>query len=291
MMLNVVSFEKAIETVQNEFSFYEVESEKLNISECLGRVLSKDVISDENIPAFDRSTVDGYAVISADTFGAGESIPSMLHIEGEVLMGEKAEGTVSSGECIKISTGGMLPEGADSVVMVEHTERMIDDTCLVFKAVSPFQNVTKTGDDVKCGQVIIKKGTLITSKHIGILCALGITQVECVRKIRVGIISSGDEIVSVEESVPFGKIRDINSHFLASLMKEKGCDTKEYGIVKDDFDELYNMLQKAADECDIVLISGCSSHLIFAGNATAPCHGRSPHIAPLRLQADNLGRG
>ena len=259
MMLNVVSLEQAFRITQTEFSAYETASEKINISDCLGRVLSEDIVSTENIPPFNRSTVDGYAVLSSDTFGAGESIPSMLHIEGEVLMGEKAEGTVSSGECIKISTGGMLPEGADSVVMVEHTERMIDDTCLVFKAVSPFQNVTKTGDDVKCGQVVIKKGTLITSKHIGILCALGICEVECVRKIRVGIISSGDEIVSVEESVPLGKIRDINSHFLASLMKEKGCDTKEYGIVKDDFDELYNMLQKAADECDIVLISGGSS--------------------------------
>lgn len=259
MMLNVVSFEEAIKITQDEFSAYEIASEKLDICNCLGRVLAEDIISNENIPPFDRSTVDGYAVLSADTFGAGESIPTMLSLTGEILMGEEAKNAVSSGECIKISTGGMLPEGADSVVMVEHTEQLIDGTCLVFKAVSPFQNVTKKGDDVKIGQTVIKKGTKITSKHIGILCALGITEVECVRKLTVGIISSGDEIVPVEESVPLGKIRDINSHFLASLIKENGYAAIEYGIVKDDFDELYCTLQKATDECDAVLISGGSS--------------------------------
>ena len=259
MMLNVVSMEEAIRITQTEFSAYETGTERLNISDCLGRVLAEDIISNENIPPFDRSTVDGYAVLSSDTFGAGESMPSMLSLTGEILMGEEAKDTVSSGECIKISTGGMLPEGADSVVMVEHTEQLPDGTCLVYKAVSPYQNVTKKGDDVKIGQKVINKGTKITSKHIGILCALGITEVECVRKLTVGIISSGDEIVSVEDSVPLGKIRDINSHFLASLIKENGYAAIEYGIVKDDFDELYCTLQKATDECDAVLISGGSS--------------------------------
>ena len=186
-------------------------------------------------------------------------MPAMLNIKGEILMGEEANVLTRSGECIKISTGGMLPEGADAVVMVEYTEKMMDDTCLVYKAVSPFQNVTRAGDDVKKGSIVIKKGTVITSKHIGILCALGITEIECTRKIKVGIISSGDEIVPVEQNVPLGKIRDINSHFLSALMKENGCLTKEYGIVKDDFDKLYNTLQLACEECDIVLISGGSS--------------------------------
>ncbi len=259
MTLNVVSMEEAIRITQGEFSSYEIGTERLNISDCLGRVLAQDIVSSENIPTFDRSTVDGYAVLSSDTFGAGESIPAMLSLTGEILMGEEARDAVSSGECIKISTGGMLPRGADSVVMVEHTEQMIDKTCLVFKAVSPYQNVTKKGDDVKIGQLVINKGTKITSKHIGILCALGITETQCVRKLKVGIISSGDEIVSVEENVPLGKIRDINSHFLASLMKENGYEAIEYGIVRDEFDELYCTLQKATDECDVVLISGGSS--------------------------------
>lgn len=259
MMLNVVSFEEAIRITEDEFSSFDIGTEKLSIKNCLGRVLAEDIVSSENIPPFDRSTVDGYAVLSSDTFGAGESLPSMLSLKGEILMGEEAKDSVASGECIKISTGGMLPKGADSVIMVEHTEQMIDGTCLVFKAVSPFQNVTKTGDDVKKGQTVIRKGTRITSKHIGILCALGITEAECVKKIRIGIISSGDEIVAIDESVPFGKIRDINSSFLASLIKENGFDAIEYGIVKDSFNELYNTLQKAAGECDAVLISGGSS--------------------------------
>ena len=259
MMLNVVSMEEALRITEAEFASYETGTEWLNISECLGRVLAQDIVSAENIPPFDRSTVDGYAVLSSDTFGAGESIPAMLSLTGEILVGEEARDAVSSGECIKISTGGMLPKGADSVVMVEHTEQMLDGTCLVYKAVSPYQNVTQKGDDVKIGQTVINKGVKLTSKHIGILCALGITEVECVKKIKVGIISSGDEIVPVGESVPLGKIRDINSHFLASLMKENGYEAIEYGIVKDDFQELYDILQKATDECDAVLISGGSS--------------------------------
>ena len=259
MMLNVVSMEEALRITEAEFASYETGTEWLNISECLGRVLAQDIVSAENIPPFDRSTVDGYAVLSSDTFGAGESIPAMLSLTGEILVGEEARDAVSSGECIKISTGGMLPKGADSVVMVEHTEQMLDGTCLVYKAVSPYQNVTQKGDDVKIGQTVINKGVKLTSKHIGILCALGITEVECVKKIKVGIISSGDEIVSVGESVPLGKIRDINSRFLASLMKENGYEAIEYGIVKDDFQELYDILQKATDECDAVLISGGSS--------------------------------
>lgn len=258
-MLNVVSLEDAIRITEAEFSAYETGIEKLKISQSLGRVLAEDITSAENIPPFDRSTVDGYAVMSSDTFGAGESIPSMLTVTGEILMGEEAKGCVSNGECIKISTGGMLPYGADSVVMVEHTEQTVDGSCLVFKAVSPYQNVTKKGDDVKVGQRVINKGTKITSRHIGIFCALGITEVKCTRKIKVGIISSGDEIVPSDENVPMGKIRDINSLFLSSLMKEKGYEAVCYGIVRDDFDELYNALQKAADECDVVLISGGSS--------------------------------
>lgn len=259
MMLNVVSLKEAIAITETEFSSCKIGTEKLSISDCLGRVLAKDIVSAENIPPFNRSTVDGYAVLSSDTFGASEGIPAMLLLAGEVLMGEEAKETVISGKCIKISTGGMLPEGADSVVMVEHTEQMIDGTCMIFKAVSPYQNVTKAGDDVKVGQTVITKGTRITSKHIGILCALGITEVECVKKMRVGIISSGDEIVPIEKSVPPGKIRDINSRFLASLMEENGYEAVEYGIVKDDFDVLNDVLQKATCECDAVLISGGSS--------------------------------
>ncbi len=259
MMLNVVSFEDAVRITQAGFSSREALTERLDICDCLGRVLAEDIISDENIPPFDRSTVDGYAVLSSDTFGVSEALPSMLALKGEVLMGEEALCSVKNGECVKISTGGMLPEGADSVVMTEHTEKMLDDTCLIYRPVSPFQNVTRIGDDVKTGQTVIKKGTRITSRHIGILCALGITQVSCNRKIRVGIISSGDEIVPVGEPVHGGKIRDINSHFLAALMRESGYEAVEYGIVRDDFGELYLALQKAAEECDAVLISGGSS--------------------------------
>lgn len=258
-MLNVVTTEKAEEILSEKFSFFSPEEEKVALSSCVGRFLSQDVVSQENIPSFNRSTVDGYAVKSENTFGSGESIPSMLEIKGEILMGEEAGLSIEDGECLKISTGGMLPEGADAAVMVEFTETLADETCLIFKAVSPFENVTRKGDDVRKNQVVLKRGTLLSSRHVGVLAALGKTEVMCFKKLRVGIISSGDEIVPIEEKTEKGKVRDINSHILSAMLSQKGCVTDNFGIVKDKYDEIEKAVLKAAETCDIVLISGGSS--------------------------------
>ena len=148
-MLKVVAVEKAVEIIKENFSDITSRTEIVSLEKSLGRALAEDIISKETIPAFDRSTVDGYAVRASDTYGSGESIPSQLDIIGEILMGEKAESEIKDGECIKISTGGMLPEGADSVVMVENTDNSFGDICLVYKSVSPFENVNRKGDDIK----------------------------------------------------------------------------------------------------------------------------------------------
>ena len=257
-MLNVVTADKAIEILNEKFS-YSASLEAVQVTDALGRVIAEDIVSSENIPPFDRSTVDGYAVIARDTYGAGENMPAMLHIKGEILMGQAPDSGISDGECMKISTGGMLPEGADSCLMVEYTDEGFQDMCLCLKAVSPFENVTKKGDDVKEGQAVLKKGSVINSFVVGVLCALGITEVQCVKKPRVGIISTGDEIVDYKEKPAFGQIRDINSVLLASLMKENGCEVKNYGIVKDCKDELRTVFSIALSECDTVLLSGGSS--------------------------------
>lgn len=258
-MLNVVSLKDAEKIISEGQLSFVAEPENVELSECLGRILYEDVYSAENIPAFNRSTVDGFAVKAADTYGASESIPSQLTVKGEILMGEEAKLSLCDGECIRISTGGMLPKGADAVVMVENTDCTFDDFCLCFKAVSPFENVTRKGDDLKEGQLILKKGTILSVKHIGVLAALGIGTVKVVKKIRVAIISTGDELVPIEEKLTVGKIRDINTHMLMSLITEMGCVARSYGIIGDSFREIYSAVKKAADENDIVLISGGSS--------------------------------
>ena len=259
MMLKVVSLEEAESAIlESELSF-SLQSEAVQLCDCTGRVLSEDVYSQENIPAFDRSTVDGFAVKASDTYGASESIPAQLTVKGEILMGEEVRLNLGEGECIRISTGGMLPDGADAVVMVEDTDCSFDGFCLLFKSVSPFGNVTRKGDDMKQGQLILKKGTVLSSKHIGVLAALGINEVKAAKKIKVGIISTGDELVPVEEKLTAGKIRDINTHLLASLVSEAGCESKSYGIIGDSFEEIYSAVEKASEENDIVLISGGSS--------------------------------
>ena len=258
-MLNVVSLSQANRIIKNNELSFNCESETVRLSECLGRVLYSDIFSAEDIPSFNRSTVDGFAVKAADTYGSSESLPSQLEIIGEILMGEKAERALEDGQCIRISTGGMLPDGADSVVMVENTDCTFEEFCLIFKAVSPFENVTKKGDDFKNGQLILKKGTLLSSKHIGVLSALGICEVKVAKKIKVGIISTGDELVDISEAPENGKIRDINSHLLISLADEMGCLWTEYGIIKDTYEAILAAVEKASEENDIVLISGGSS--------------------------------
>lgn len=258
-MLNVISTKEAIETVRNHIQTDCVGTESVPLASCLGRKTAKDIISDELIPPFSRSTVDGFAVSASDTYGSSESIPAMLNLKGEILMGEKAGSKIEKGECIKISTGGMLPEGADSVVMLEHTQTDFDGLCLVFKAVGPFENVTKKGDDVVPGKTVIKKGTVLSSKHIGILASLGITEVECIRKPVVAVISTGDELIPITEKPTGGKIRNINSAMLSAWLFENGCTPVDFGIVGDSKNLLCDALQKAAEQCDAVLISGGSS--------------------------------
>ena len=258
-MLKVVSTEKAREIIKENFAEIKAREEMISVSDCLGRVLYSDIIAKENVPAFDRSTVDGFAVKASDTYGSSESMPAQLSVAGEIFMGKKADMTINDGECVRIATGGMLPEGADSVVMVEHTDTAFEDFCLIFKSVSPFENVTKKGDDIKENQVVFRKGRTLTSREVGAFASLGISKIPVAKKPRVGIISTGDEIVPVDGSVPFGKIRDINSHILFSLFKELGCDGTEYGIIADKYDDIYFSVKKAVSENDIVIISGGSS--------------------------------
>ena len=229
-MLNVVNKDEAVEIVRSKVIGITPETEKVNIDSALFRVLAEDIVSAEDIPSFDRTTVDGYAVCAADTFGAGNAIPAQLEIVGEIKMGEAADFTLRRGQCAKISTGGMLPGGADAAVMVEHTDNA-DGLCLVYKSVSPSENVTKRGDDISVGETALKKGTLINSATLGVLAALGIYDVPVYKKPVIAVISTGDEIVS--DTPGPGEIRDINTFLLTAAAREYGCEIIKFGAVKD----------------------------------------------------------
>lgn len=255
-MLNVLNREDAVELIKEKTVQLSVESEKVNIHNACGRVLACDIVSPENVPSFDRTTVDGYAVNAADTFGAGASIPAQLEIAGEILMGENADFSLRRGQCAKISTGGMLPKGADAAVMIEHTDSD-NGLCLINKSVAPGENITKKGDDISAGETALKKGTLISPSQIGVFAALGITDVQVYKKPIIAVISTGDEIV--KDNPEPGQIRDVNTFLLSAAIKESGCDVFEYGAVADKKEEIENAVKECVKTSDAVIISGGSS--------------------------------
>lgn len=256
-MLNVITVEEAIRILKENFT-ESTACETVPLDSAFGRITAEDIFSCEDVPSFSRSTMDGYALKAADTYGAGESIPAMLDIRGEILMGVCADNEIHDGECAKISTGGMLPEGADAVIPVENTDED-NGLCLVYKSVSPFENVTKKGDDVKIGDCVIKKGTLLSAAHIGQLASVGKAEIKVKKRPTVGIISTGNEIIELNEKLIAGKIREVNSHSLSALCTSYGCDVKRYGTVKDEYEIILSAVEKAKNECDIVLVSGGSS--------------------------------
>ncbi len=256
MMLNVLNREDAVALIKEKTAHLRPGTEKVNIRDACGRILACDIVSSEDVPSFDRTTVDGYAVTAADTFGARDSIPAQLEINGEILMGESADFTLMSGQCSKISTGGMLPEGADAAVMVEHTD-CAEGLCLIYKPVAPGENITKKGDDISAGETALKKGTLIKPSHIGVLAALGITETEVYKKPVFAVISTGDEIVNGNPKP--GQIRDVNTFLLSAAIKEAGCEAIEYGTVADKREAIENAVKECVGAADAVIISGGSS--------------------------------
>lgn len=235
------------------------EVESLGIEFAYGRVLSEDIISPENLPGFNRSTMDGYAVHSADTFGASDTMPVYLELRGQVMMGRSPDISIGRGETVQIPTGGMLPEGADSVVMFEYTNRVDDTMVEMMKAVSPNENVILADEDVKAGEIVLRSGRRLKPQDIGALAGLGVLEVSVYRKPTVTIIGTGDEVVSPEEPLSPGKVRDINSYNLAGLITALNTVARRKGIVEDDFDRLKNAVGEAVAESDMVLITGGSS--------------------------------
>ena len=236
-----------------------LDTEEVPLAQALNRVLAEPVISKEDLPPFIRSTVDGYAVRAQDTFGASESLPSLLEIVGEVGMGEIPPLELNNGKAARIPTGGMLPARADSVVMVEYTEELDQKSVAISRSVAPLENVIQPGDDFGAGQVALQAGRRLRAQEIGLLAGLGLEKITVRRQPKAAIISTGDEIVPIEQEPRLGELRDINSHSLAAMVKECGGIPHLLGLAPDQFSELQTKCQQALDGADICLISGGSS--------------------------------
>jgi len=228
-------------------------------SEALGRVTSEDVVSPEDLPAFARSTMDGYSVRSRDTFGASEGLPAYLGLVGEVPMGRTAEVELGVGQAATAYTGGMLAHGADAVVMVERTQTLDETSIEVLRAVAPGENVVQVGEDVRKGDLILSKGSVIRPQDIGGMLALGVTRVSVNRKPIVGIISTGDELVPPDERVGTGQIRDINSYTISALVEQSGGKPKRIALVSDDFEAQRQSAVEGLSTCDALVFSAGSS--------------------------------
>ena len=257
-MLNVKTPEAAMLEIKSRFGQLKVQGEEIPLPDTRGRVLYEDVISDEQIPGFDRSSVDGWAVKASDTFGCSDSLPALLNTVGEVEMGKAASMNVSDGECVYVPTGGQVPEGADSVVMVEYAEDYGGGAVGIMRPCAPGENIVFTGDDVAAGKRLYTAGRRIAAHDIGALSALGRAAVRVYQKPSVAIISTGDELVPFDHTPMSGQIRDVNSGMLAAAAEASGAEARVFGIVPDDEDKLVSALQEASS-CDLILISGGSS--------------------------------
>jgi len=233
--------------------------ERIPLQESMGRVLSQDLISPENLPRFFRSTVDGYAVRAKNTFGASESLPALLEVTGEVTMGKAPGEAVGDGKAFKISTGGMLPEGADGVVMVEYCHLLDEKTLEVSRTISPLENIIQPGDDLKEGAIVVRKGHRLRPQDIGVMAGLGQIEIPVYRRPTVAIISTGDEIVPIEKQPLPGQVRDINGSSLVAFCRLVGSEPLYVGLCRDDFDPLKEMVEGALNQADTVWISGGSS--------------------------------
>ncbi|MBI2231094.1 MAG: molybdopterin molybdenumtransferase MoeA [Deltaproteobacteria bacterium] len=223
------------------------------------RVLAEDLYSAVDLPHFHRAAMDGYAVKAKDTFGASQSLPAYLKLAGVVEMGKEATQALNSGEAIRISTGGMMPPQADAVVMVEYTDETDAGLVEIHRGVSPWQNVIQIGDDIKQGEPVFQRGRRLKAHDLGALTGVGISSVPVYKRPRVGLISTGDEIVDADTEPRPGQVRNINQHSLAGLIEECGGELKDWGVIRDDRGDLSKAIGEALEWGDLVLLSGGSS--------------------------------
>ena len=257
--LTLLPPDQARDELLSHLSAPTIDSVSVDVAQALSRFTAVDVFAPHPLPDFRRTTVDGFAVRARDTFGASDSLPAYLNLVGEVPMGGTPAFELGAGQCALIHTGGMLPNGADAVVMIEYTQSAQSSEIEIFKSVADGENVINIGEDVAQNQLVIPQGTQLRPAEIGGLMALGITKIAVARKPRIGLISTGDEVIEPEKSPRPGQVRDINSYTLGALVEKSGGEAIRYGIFSDQFSVLKDAAAKALSECDAVIITAGSS--------------------------------
>ncbi|MCF8111339.1 MAG: molybdopterin molybdotransferase MoeA [Desulfobacteraceae bacterium] len=239
--------------------FAPVGTESIALQEACERILAEDIISGINIPGFARATMDGYAVRAASTFGASEASPAYLSVSGRIEMGATPCSKIGHGQAVRIATGGMLPEGADAVVMMEHASELDETSLEVYKSVAPGGNIVAENEDFSKGSKVLSAGTPIRPQEMGLLAAVGKSRVTVFKKPVTGIISTGDELVDIDHEPSPGKIRDVNTYSLSGRAAKAGAHPVAYGIIPDDYGRLLETCKHALGQADMILISGGSS--------------------------------
>ncbi len=252
----LLSFEEAMKMVEANIKPI-TKTEKVNLDDASGRVLAEDIIAELNIPSFNRAAMDGYAVKARDTLGSGQLKPKTLELVGELHAGDTPTKTVNDGQCIQIATGAMMPAGADAVMMVEDTEAE-DGVVKIFRAVLPGGNVGKKGEDVREGESVLSKGVVLDAGKIGVLASQGLQKVKVYQQPNVAILPSGEEVVEIGSKLRNGQLYDINSHTVASLVKENGGVPVRMGIIGDTREDIRKKVSEALKN-DLIVISGGSS--------------------------------
>lgn len=233
--------------------------EEVDLFDAINRTLAEDIISDIDVPPFDRSLMDGYAVKSEDTYRAEEDNPITLKILGSIRAGDTPNIEIKNGETMEIATGAPVPKGCDAVVMVEYSEKK-GDTVKIYKGVAPHENIQYCGSDIMAGELVLRRNTFLSPRDIGGLGAIGRHRVKVKRKLKVALISTGNELISPGEPLMDYKIYDVNTHTLAASIREKGWDFNFYGIIRDKEEDIIETIKKAIeDNYDIILLSGGTS--------------------------------
>ncbi|KXA89852.1 hypothetical protein AKJ37_04510 [candidate division MSBL1 archaeon SCGC-AAA259I09] len=252
---------KTLEEAKSEFSKYwepSVKKEMISIDDAAGRVLAESVESKIDLPPFDRSVYDGFAVKAEDTFGAEEDDPEELVLKGAIHAGEKPKVRVDEGTCVEIATGALLPEGANAVVMVEDTTE-IDENIQIRRAVSPGENISKKGTEIQEGEIIAEEKQKITPQIHGALSAVGIQEVKVVKKPHIAVISTGEELIEPNQELGPGQIYDVNGKTICDAVNLCGCEASYLGIVKDDISKIKKLIKNALTSYEVVITSGGSS--------------------------------
>jgi len=252
----VVSPQEALQTL---LQISPVETERIPTVRARARVLAEDLYSSVDLPHFHRAAMDGYAVRAKETFGASQSLPAYLKLCGVVEMGKAATQPLGTGQAIRISTGGMMPPESDAVVMVEYTDETEMGLVEIHRGVSPWQNVIQIGDDIKKGELVFQRGRRLRAHDLGALTGIGISSVPVHKRPRVALISTGDEIVDADTTPLPGQVRNINQHSIAGLIEECGGELRDWGVIRDEKDQLGRAIGEALQWSDLVLLSGGSS--------------------------------